>query len=174
MFQIDSSNKLIIDPDLLAIPEFKAIWESDSSKSKELAYSTFEYIYFMCDPKSPYNNYPPDKKEKFIREDFIRDKDIKESNPLIKSAILKYNSLVKVPEHYLLESARNALFKVSQWLDTTKIRDGKDGNIQSVIASIKNLASSLNSYDQIKEAVEKEVSKQGVKRGKGSVGSRER
>jgi len=35
MFKLNNTGTLIIDPDLLAIPQFKIIWESDYLKNKE-------------------------------------------------------------------------------------------------------------------------------------------
>jgi hypothetical protein len=62
-------NKVIIDPILLVIPEFKNIWERDKSKDKSIAYEELVYIYFMSEQrkdKNPYIDYPAESKSDSI------------------------------------------------------------------------------------------------------------
>ena len=66
MFELDGNQRIQISPDILNIPEFKSIHEEDKTKDKSKSYSIFEYIYYMCDPESPYNNYPSEIKEKQV------------------------------------------------------------------------------------------------------------
>ena len=60
-----------ISPSSLAIPEFKAIWKRDKTKGKSDAYCELCFIYFMCDYKSEYRNYPAHEKEGNIKKDFV-------------------------------------------------------------------------------------------------------
>lgn len=58
-------NKVIIDPILLVIPEFNAIWERDKSKDKTIAYQELIYVFFMSEQrkdKNPYIDYPANSK----------------------------------------------------------------------------------------------------------------
>ena len=45
---------LTIEPEMLLIKPFKALWDRDKSKNKEKALMELGYIYFMCDPRSDY------------------------------------------------------------------------------------------------------------------------
>ena len=173
MFELDGNQRIQISPDILNIPEFKSIHEEDKTKDKSKSYSIFEYIYYMCDPESPYNNYPSEIKEKQVIKDFIKDKEFNAKDKLILKAIDKYNELVKVPEHYLLEAARERLFSLAKWLGSAPIRDGANGNTQSIIKALENLPKTLASFESLKLEVSKKAAAEGKKKGSSRRGNRE-
>ena len=51
-------NKVVLDVDILALPEFRAVWDADNSKDKSVATKWIEFIFLFAHPKSPYYNIP--------------------------------------------------------------------------------------------------------------------
>ena len=56
LFDFDKTNKLLLLPEVINIPEFKDVYDRDESKSKYKAYSEFCYIYYVHSYASPYSN----------------------------------------------------------------------------------------------------------------------
>ena len=52
------NGQLSLQPELLAIPVFASIWNSDKSPYHTEAIKQLSYIYFMCDISSPFRQYP--------------------------------------------------------------------------------------------------------------------
>lgn len=52
------NGQLAIQPELLAIPVFETIWNSDTSPHHSEAIKQLSYIYFMSDISSPFRQYP--------------------------------------------------------------------------------------------------------------------
>ena len=50
--------KVVVDPELKLVPEFKSILTRDRSVEKKQAMRELSYIYFVYDHKSPYYIYP--------------------------------------------------------------------------------------------------------------------
>ena len=142
MFTIDISNRIIIEPDLLAIDAFKSIWDSDTTKDKINAYKELKYVYFVADVKSPYKQSTLDTEElkEKVTNDFM-DKGWKESK-LVTKAIEKYKELQYSKALQALDSADNALAQVTNLLKTFKIDTSKDSRSQ--MEESKNLLDLIN------------------------------
>lgn len=68
-------NKVIIDPILLIIPEWKIIWDRDTTKDKSVAHQELLYVYFMSEQKkdkNPYIDYPETNKSSSIIKGHIK------------------------------------------------------------------------------------------------------
>lgn len=170
MFKLNNNGLIDIDPELLLIPEFSNIWKSDTSINKTIAYSKLSFIYFMCDYKSPYNNYGAEKETHIIR-DFFRDESINLKTPDIEAAINKYNELKKIPEVHVLEASRELMFKVADYMKSVKL---SSVNFLAATSALSNVSKTIASYSQVKESVEKELGKTSKKLGSSRIGSRER
>jgi hypothetical protein len=62
-------NKVVIDPLLLLIPEWKEVWDRDTTKDKSVANQELLYIYFMSEQKrglNPYIDYSEDTRSESI------------------------------------------------------------------------------------------------------------
>jgi hypothetical protein len=73
----------------------------------------------------------------------------------------------------LLDGVNTAVHKMTKYLKNTEITDGKDGNLAQIKSTIKDLGQTIASYDQLKDAVEKEIEKSTI-RGNKSISNRER
>jgi len=158
---------LKIDPDTLAIPEFRVIWDRDKSKDKAIAYKELSYIYYYTDHKSSYQNYPDEERADKVRDDFIRDKKWRMDDQ-VQAAISKYDELQTTPTLRLLLSARIAVDKLAAYF---KEAEPEDRNYTSNLDKIGKIIESL---DKLEEKVKKEQTQQSKIRGGGDVRSRER
>ena len=156
----------------LAIKEFKDLVTADKSKSKNKALDQFLYIYMMHSYKSPYRDFPDEVKEKSIINDVLSEK-IDTKDPMVIAAINKYLELNSTPSIALLNSAKNAMYKSAKHLDSAPISSGKDGNITQITATIDKMSKTIQSYDSIKQQVEKETATKGAMRGNIKLGNRE-
>ena len=61
---------VIMNPNSLAMPEFKAIWDRDKTKVKELAIKELSYVVFLCDEsvKNPYHQYRLSERIKVLKD----------------------------------------------------------------------------------------------------------
>lgn len=186
MFILTTDNKIQIEPYLLAIPEFKTIWDSDRSKDKEKALNLFKYIFFIADFKSPYKLSIIDEKELIdvVKKDYMSSS-WKEPGAVNK-AIIKYKSLQYTSNLRVFDSATNALSQISSFLNNFKLEipeEGKSLSMESIISygNASKVAMDLISkvpevstkLSSARKLVEKEIENSGEIRGKGSIQRRE-
>lgn len=173
MFTVDQGGKVVVDPNLLMIPSINVIYNKDKSKTKDSAYLILAGIYFIADTKSPFNNYPEDKKNKEVNELYFKKAKVSIKDIEIQNAIQEYKSLNLTPSQCILEATRETLFKLADHIKRAPITSGKDGNITQIQNSIEKIQRTLVSYDIIKQAVDKEQISQGKKIGQTIIGNRE-
>ena len=149
-----SENKVIPNPEVLLIKEFKDIWDRDKTKLKDIALKELAYIYFISDYKSVYNDYSLSVKEIKIEEDIIQDKTWK-PDELIKLAIKKYEELQITPTLRLLNGARKALEEMTRYYEYLKINDR---NILAASTSLDKLGKIAESFDKLEDKIKKEQS----------------
>ena len=86
-----------VSPQALLIPEFKKIWDDDSTNDKSVALKQLAYVYYISDFKSPYLlSSNPDQVAKLIAKDFMKDEDYVPTSEVML-AIDKYKSLQETP-----------------------------------------------------------------------------
>jgi len=160
-----SNGSLVLDPDIIVVNEFATIYDRDKSPNKEQAYKEFQYIYFTTDFKSPYADYKEDEKIKTIIANIFNSN--WKPDKAIEDAIIKYKELRRTPTMYLMECAREAIYHLGDVLKHP------DSSTKDILAVLKQVKETVANYDGLKDAVEKEISKKGIKRGSTKVGSRE-
>lgn len=166
MFSINSEGKLEVDPNVLMIPQFLEIWEADKTKDKRNAYAVLSGIYFLGDPESPYWDWEDIQKKKEIEETYFKEAGYKIKDKLIQEALKQYEVFIKMnPSQYLLEAAKETLYKLANHLKSVPITSGKDGNILQVSSTMDRLAKTFASYDTLKQAIEREKLSDAGKRG---------
>lgn len=160
---------LTIDPMLLTLKPFKAIWVRDKSSSKERAIQEIAYVYFMEDPRSDYQYIiDRDERAKQIREgEGIRpswkpDGTVKEAQKLYAS--------FKTPSALLLEDTRMAVDKLRQLLrdiDLNAVDDkGKPiYTLNTVTSTIKQIPALIKDLDEAERALSKEIAQSDKVRG---------
>lgn len=160
-------NIVQIEPDSLAIPEMRAVWDRDKTRTKEIAYKELSYIYFVIDFKSPYQNIADEHREAEVIKDFIKD-DKWRPDALVNLAIEKYNYLQETASLRLLKSARGAVEKL-----TTFFKD-KNTDDRNYTSNLEKLGKIIESIDKLEEKVRKDTKSTEKIRGGGEINERER
>ncbi|HEY8364446.1 MAG TPA: hypothetical protein VIK84_02630 [Haloplasmataceae bacterium] len=171
-------NKVIINPDVLSIPQFREIWDRDKSSAKEIAEKELAYVYHMCAYKSVYRNYPEDIQEYKIKEDYFKNTKW-EPDSIILKAVEKFKELSDTHSMRFLNAAItacNKLIKYYHGIDFSE-RDNK-GNavykVNEVTTALEKSGKIIQSLELLKEKVEKELAINNTKvRGGGTINKRE-
>lgn len=165
-------NVVSVSASTLNIPEFKDIWKRDKGRAKLDAHAELSFIFYMCDYKSEYRNYPELQRIKKIREAFIDDRlGVKwKPDAKISKAMEIYKEMQETPSLRFLNSVTLTLDKLSDYLIETEIEDGKDGNITQIMAAIEKGQKIVSGLAKLKESVSKEVSETSKLRGGGEEG----
>lgn len=157
---------LTIDPMLLTLKPFKAIWIRDKTEKKERAISEIAYIYFMEDPRSDYQ-YIIDRDE--------RSKNIKEGEGLkstwqpdgtVKEAMKLYASfkttsaLLLEDTRALVDGYRNKLRDLTSDMSELDVKD-----VRELGAIIKQVPSMVKDLDEAERALAKEIAQSDKVRG---------
>lgn len=166
MFDL-SKNQIVVRPEVLNIPEFKAIWKRDKDRFKKNAFKKFEYIYYLADYKSPYANYPESERLKRIKEDFdIGEKELEDA--YVTAALEKYRELQFTPTRDLLSAAEEAARALAG--DLRKIARSVDPDkAEYIVKTLEKIGKIMTSLDTLKRKVDQETSEIGI-RGGGEVG----
>lgn len=152
-------NKVVVTPEILTIPEFKKIWESDKTNSKESAINVFSYIYHLNNLNSPYADYDNETKETMLKKDFLKGfksvpKEVYECNE-------KYKSLYETAASRFLNKGKEALAKFEKYFDSIDFneRDDKGKLVYSpneLINVLKQSAIIINSFKELQKAAQLE------------------
>jgi hypothetical protein len=177
LFDIDNG-KVVLDPSNLAIPVFKKIWDSDKSKTKEIATKELTYVVFLCDYKSPYRDYLPQEREEKIRKDIFSADDEWEPSELIKEAIKQYEELQQTTNSRLVESAKVAAEQLAVYFRNTNFSALDDRGrpiytAKDLVANLKALGDVVKSLSNLEKQVQKEQLEASTIRGGGEIGAYE-
>lgn len=161
--------QVTIEPEVLLLAPFKAIWERDKNKDKHLAMQELGFIYFMGDPRSDYQ---------YIIDEEEREKQIKQGqgmpakwkpDKVVKRALDFYNSF-KPASAGLLEDTKVAVNKLRQLLreiDLTAVDDkGKPiYTLNTVTATIKQIPGLVKDLDAAERTLSKDILEESRARG---------
>ncbi len=172
-------NKIVLDPEKITIPEFLVIWKEDKSKDKIKAERLLTYIYFLCDYNSPYAIYPENERKNILIEDYMKEykKEIKKSSML--NAIEKYKAFQQTTSMKLLEAAKVACNKLSDYFHGVDFKElDEDGkpvyNAKDVALNLKSIGGIIESLNKTTDQVKKEITSSSKIRGGGEAGDYER
>lgn len=149
------NNQVVVSAEVLTVPQFSTIWNSDKSKNKDKAFKEFTYIYHLSDWNSPYANFPQHKKEETVKSDCIGDPKYKPSKE-VEEAIKAYKDIRETPLQRLLQAARNKVDDIATYLDSTTI---DDDNIKSILDAFGKISTTIANFDKLQDAVNKEKGK---------------
>jgi hypothetical protein len=160
--------KIEISPAVLNVPEFKALWKRDKNRGKKHAYSELSYIYYICDFKSPYRNYPDvERRVKVMSEYCVKSlgEDWK-PDAKVEEAIRKYEELHVTPSLKYLESVEGVIHKIRQYMDNVIINED---TLKTIVDSTEKANKIILGLPKLKDAVEKEISENSKLRGGGGL-----
>ena len=158
-----------IDPEALMLAPFKALWDRDKSKDKNMAKQELAYIYFMADPRSDYQ---------YIIDEEEREKEIKKGQGLpakwkpdkeVKRALEFYNSF-KPASAGLLEDTKVAVDKLRQLLRNIDLEAKDDKGkpiytLNTVTATIKQIPGLVKDLDAAERTLSKDILEESRARG---------
>jgi hypothetical protein len=155
---------------MLLIPEFKKIWDRDTSKNKDKAIKEFAYIYFVGDYKSEYNIYGIEKRSMVSRE--VMEDPGYVSDDLIEDAIKKYIKLQETSSMRYLRSIRDMVDSIIKFNDALKFNDSSDTknyNPSLATKALKDVGSIVEDLEKWEKKVYGEEDQMAI-RGGGKVG----
>jgi len=152
---------IIVEPEVLLVPEFKTLWDRDKSKSKNKVYDELKYIYFVYDSASPYSNMPKEARETTVKMDVMKDKKYKPDEQ-VNSAIKKFLDLSETSSQRLLISVKNKIDEIAISLDETPYTDD---NSAEQIKAIDSTGKLIERLQYLEEVVNKEKVKGEHRRG---------
>ena len=157
---------LTIDPMVLTLKPFKAIWVRDKTEKKERAISEIAYIYFMEDPRSDYQYIiDRDERSKAIKEGeglkptWQPDGTVKEAMKLYAS-FKTTSALLLEDTRALVDGYRNKLRDLTSNMTNLDVKDVKD-----LGAIIKQVPSMVKDLDEAERALAKEIAQSDKVRG---------
>lgn len=145
-------NKIVVSPEVLEVPEFKAIWEADKDKKKTNAFNDFKYIKFICDPDGPYSSIEYTRRVPIILMDTYGN-DKKKVSKEVEIGLAKYKELTETPLQRLVKAVKFKIDDFAVYLMTTPITPDTEKSIMDIISKI---SLTIASFDKVQEAVEKE------------------
>lgn len=152
------NDTVIIDVNILSIPELKAVKDYYDEETAILA---FQYLHYMYDLESPYrwtSEYTPDKIEEKVKKDFKGNYNPKMDQVMIDAAEkmqeLNYSVLGD-----LLTGLKENIRRISQTLKTEEVDTGRDGNINQFVALHRSIQMITKNYKSTEKDFAEEVSK---------------
>ncbi len=161
-----NNDRVSISAEALGLLFFKDLWSRDKSKNKEKAYNDIAYVFYYSDFNSPLYQYPPDERDKMIREYIVTDKSFK-VDELVQKAIKGYEAINTTPSMRMLESVQIAISKMENYFKNVNY---EEVDIDKVGKFIERLPKLIESVNQASEICRKESITSTKVRGNASVG----
>ena len=168
---------VVLNPNSLVIPEFKALWDRDKTKTKEQATKEISFVVFLCDFNSPYNSFREEDRETVVKQDFLKDEKWKPDS-LILEAIKKYKLLQDSPLLRLLRSAMNLVNKTSDHFDQVDYnivdeRGKQRYTAEMVFAAMAKMGAAVNQLRSLEREVQREQLEASTAKGNNTIGDYE-
>lgn len=113
-------NRVVIDPDLMTIPQFKIIWDRDETTTKEEAYAYISFIFNYYNPRSPFFNYiESERKKQIVNQIFpehMKDVELFNDKAFVQASEIYNKMLGLSPMRNVLEVCKMALHEISATL----------------------------------------------------------
>lgn len=169
LFMYNGTEVALNKPELILVPEFKAIWNDKRNKSTEdkkgekkaWAYKVFTFIYLMYDWQSPYAEYEDsERKEVILEEQGLSNKEINTTE--VKAAVEKYLVMQRSLKLELLLSAKRAARELILFFNTVSLTrtDELTGkylvNAKDVINNLQTVGKAVEGIDELINQVKKE------------------
>lgn len=173
LFDIVGGN-VIMNPSILWIPEFKALWDRDRTKHKVKAVKEISYIVFLYSFKSPYLAYSEKDRKIKILQDYFGGQEW-EPDDVVKTAIKRYNELQETATTRLLNASLRLCDKVTEYFDSIdfseKDKMGKPiHTLNDVVKNMKDVGPVVKSLESLKDQVLKEQMDKSIIRGGTDIG----
>jgi hypothetical protein len=145
LFDIQNS-KVIPTEHCYTLKSLKAIMEEYPDDYLKV----YQYIFYMTsqtEENNPFFHMTEEDKEELIIEEL--DIDFSLDEPVIQRAIEVCNKLFETETSRAYYAIKKALDNMADYLNTTKFRDGKDGNVTQILSLAKQFNDVRQSYKGI-------------------------
>lgn len=135
----DDVNGVIPSVNCYVITELKNLLDKKEKQDEDVI-PFLTYLYFMCDPLSPYANTPEEDKEEQILDDIktrFGVEIVKGDEPELILAKEKLDRLEETPTQRLYKAASEIANKIAKTAYVAEIDDSKDGNMNIWLAFLK-------------------------------------
>lgn len=168
LFDLNEKGEVIIRTEAREVPELKALIDRDPSKDKKRFNKEIQYIWHLCNSKSPYEAYGDTKqREETIIKDFIKEPKW-EADELIKAFCIRYQSFLDSPAKRLLKASRKAVDEIAAFIGS------KECDIDTKAKLMEKVPKIIEGLDKCEERVKKEITTTEKLRGGGAAKGRER
>jgi len=175
------NGKVVIDLGILRIAEFSAIWDRDDSINKEKANAELDFVYNVCDYRSPYRKmYRDDQLLEAVTNDFMFKLKNWKVDAIVATAISKYMAMRDTASYKdyraidkSMEVIRNLCigFIIPESLDVKDKLDVAKAHLDMV----KKYEEAIMSMSKIRSRLEKDMTELDAKgKGQSKVRDRER
>jgi hypothetical protein len=169
--------EIVLNPNVVAIPALKKIWDKDKTKGKDNAKKVLTYITFMSDFNSPYRDIAADKKEETVRLDVFKDEKWFPTSE-VHEAIEKYKELQETRHSKMLEALRHTEEEITYYFRNISLKDTDDlgkpkHNINEIVRNMKEVGGVIKSISILERQVETELQDNKVQ-GESEIGPYER
>ena len=115
-------------------------------KWPDKAIKIYAYMFYMAVPngENPYFNYPPDLREDMLIKDLEIDFNTEEDE--IIEGVEKLSKLYETPTLRAYNGVRTMIENMADYMESTKITAGRDGNITALIRLAKEFDSIRQSF----------------------------
>lgn len=116
----------------------------------------YAYIFYMSSPgqENPYFNIPFDLREETVLQDL--DSEIDTESDEIIEAVEKATILYKTPTVRAYQGITTMLDNLTEYMETTTVTAGRDGNINSLLRIAKEFDAIRQSYKGVAKDLEAE------------------
>lgn len=162
LFEIEN-NSLVFAPQTLALKPFKDIWDKDDTDDKSIAIGTLSFLYYMSDDRSDYQHIlDEDQRAEEIMSVLDLPKDFKWNSKENIRALHFYKKMCETTSTGLLNSTRNVIQKISNFLDNVDMdeRDERTNkpihDISKITASVEKIPKLIRALNQVEAEIIKE------------------
>lgn len=138
----------------------------DEFPDPEVHVNVYAYIFYMTCPsqENPFYNVPEDEKEEIIEADI--DINFDTEADVVITALEKAEKLYETPTLRAYIGMKQMIDNLADYMGTTKIEHGRDGNISALVQAAKNLQAIRESFKGLSKdlAAEQETKVRGDKR----------
>lgn len=149
LFDIQN-DRVVISPNVLLVPEFKTLINTYSDPIPALS-----YIYFLCDPNSPYCDVPEKDKQQIISDDVGGDFGLEDDE--IEAAVKKAELLYTTPTRRFFLNAKKGLETLGEYIGSTEISEGRDGNFASYQTAMSRVGKIIQEFKILEKEYNEEV-----------------
>jgi hypothetical protein len=141
-----SNDRIIVNPVLSSIKEFKALLSRQNSED------IFAYIFHIVDYRSPYAMYEEDRKSRVLEDIPIK------VDKVVEDAVRKYEELTTTEAVLMLNSAKKAVRTLRNYFEEIDVTQDDDPGKASkdLINNIRLLGSVIQGLKELEDEVKKE------------------